>query len=111
MEVLNVQDRLQYALAAVAVIRGLKLTGQTMRYNQLARAIGLLPENDPWHVRYRTFITDILCIAAAVERQTGPNLGGSDPLDFDRIVTDDGDPGAGILKTSKIVRETWPAQP
>jgi hypothetical protein len=101
----SVQARLQYALAAVAVIRGLKITGKTMRYNELARAIGLLPEHDEWHVRYRTFITDILCIAAAVERQAGPHLGGSDPLDFDRIVKEDGEPGTGILKTSKIVRD------
>jgi hypothetical protein len=105
MEGLSVQTRLQYASAAVAVIQGLKITGKAMRYNELARAIGLLPERDEWHVRYRTFITDIHCVAAAVERQTGPDLGGSDPLDFDRIVKEDGEPGTGILKTSKIVRD------
>lgn len=105
MEGLNVQARLQYALAAIVVIRGLKLTDRTMRYGELARAIGLLPEHDQWHIRYRTFITDILSIAAAVERQSGPHLGGSDPLDFERIVNEDGEPGTGILRTSRIVRD------
>jgi hypothetical protein len=104
MEELNVQDRLQYALAAVAVIRGLRITERTMRYNELARAIGLLPEHAPWHIRYRTFITDILSIAAAVENQTGPNTGGADPLEFPRIVNEEGEPGAGILKMSRITR-------
>ena len=102
---LNVQDRLGYAIAAVAVIRGLKITGKTMRYNELARAIGLLPEHDDWRVRYRTLITDILSIAAAVEKQSGPKFGGSDPLDFNTIVNEDGEPGTGILKSSRIVRE------
>jgi hypothetical protein len=105
MEALNVQDRLQYALAAVAVIRGLKITGKTMRYNELAKAIGLLAEHAEWHVRYRTFIIDILSIAAAVEKQSGPKLGGSDPLDFNKIVNEDDEPGTGILRTSRIVRD------
>ena len=35
MEELGVQDRLEYALATVAVIRGLKITDRTMRYNEL----------------------------------------------------------------------------
>jgi hypothetical protein len=104
MEELDVQDRLEYALATVAVIRGLKITDRTMRYNELARAIGLLPENAPWHIRYRTYITDILSIAAAVENQTGPNNGGSEPLEFHRIVNEADEPGSGILKTSRIVR-------
>ena len=105
MERLSVQDRLQYALAAVAVIRGLKITGKKMRYNELARAIGLLAEHAEWHIRYRTFITDILSIAAAVERQGGPKFGGSDPLDFNNIVNEDDEPGTGILRTSRIVKD------
>lgn len=35
MEALDVQDLLEYARAAVAVIRGLKITGSRMRYGQL----------------------------------------------------------------------------
>ena len=105
MESLNVQQRLQFASATVAVIRGLALTGKTMRYNELARAIGLLPVRAPWHVRYRTLISDILSIAAAVEKQCGPTMGGSDPLDFNTIVNEEGEPGTGILRTSRIVRD------
>lgn len=105
MESPDVQDRLVYALAAVAVMRGLSITGKTMRYNELARAIGLMPQHANWHVRHRTLVTDILSVAAAVEKQCGPNMGGSPPLDFSRIVNDDGDPGTGIQKSSRIVRD------
>ena len=104
MEEIDVQERLEYALATIAVIRGLTITDRTMRYNELARAIGLLPEGAPWHIRYRTYITDILSIAAAVENQTGPTTGGSEPLEFHRIVNEDGEPAWGFLKTSRIVR-------
>lgn len=104
MEEIDVQERLEYALATIAVIRGLTITDRTMRYNELARAIGLLPEGAPWHIRYRTYITDILSIAAAVENQTGPNTGGSEPLEFHPIVNEDGEPAWGFLKTSRIVR-------
>src|SRR5258708_36400670 len=98
MEEIAVQERLEYALATVAVIRGLTITDRTMRYNELARAIGLLPEGAPWHIRYRTYITDILSIAAAVENQTGPNTGGSEPREVHRIVKEDGEAQWGIVK-------------
>jgi hypothetical protein len=54
---------------------------------------------------YPTFISDILGIAATVEKQSGPKFGGSDPLDFSKIVNEDGEPGTGILRTSRIVRD------
>jgi len=103
MEPLDVEARLEYARATVAVIRGLKITDRRMRYNELARAIGLLPEGAPWEVRYRTHITHILCIAAAVENQAGAHTPTA-PLEFERIVNEEGEPGAGFLKTSRIVR-------
>jgi len=103
LEELDVRDLLEYARAAVAVIRSLKITDRTMRYSHLARAIGLISDDGGWHVRHRRQITSILSIAAAVERQAGnPN---TEPLEFERIVNEDGEPGAGVLKTSKIVRE------
>lgn len=104
MSDLDVQKRLHYALAAVAVIRGLKITNSTMRYNELARSIGLLEENGEWHIRYRTYITDILSLAAAAENQSGLDKSGKEPIEFHRIVNDEGEPGAGIVKTSKIAR-------
>jgi hypothetical protein len=39
MEEIDVQERLEYALATVAVIRGLTITDRTMRYNELAREL------------------------------------------------------------------------
>jgi len=103
METLGVHDLLQYALATVAVIRGLEITDRTMHYNELARAIGLISKDATWHVRHRTQITNVLTIAAAVENITGLNP--PEPLEFERIVTEDGEPGAGFSKVSKIVRE------
>jgi hypothetical protein len=104
MDKLNVQDRLEYARCAVAVLRTLKIADITMRYEGFGRAIGLIADKDPWEIRYREQIRAILRIVAAVERE---GLGGRDndiePLDFDRIVGEDGKPGAGIEKTSRIV--------
>jgi hypothetical protein len=47
----------------------LKITDRTMRYNELARAIGLMSDNDRWEQWHRQQIEAILQIAAAVERQ------------------------------------------
>jgi hypothetical protein len=47
----------------------LKITDRTMRYNELARAIGLMSDNDRWEPWHRQQIEAILQIAAAVERQ------------------------------------------
>ncbi len=102
MEELNVQQLLEFARAAVAVIRSLQITDRTMRYGELARAIGLIRDDGGWHVRHRRQITTILCIAAAVEREAGD--GGAQALEFERIVNETGEPGAGVLRTSRIVR-------
>ena len=66
---LDVQARLEYARAAVAVLRALKLSDSRMRYNELARAIGLMAENENWDPWHRNQITDILNVVAAVEGQ------------------------------------------
>ena len=107
MKRLNVQDRLEYARCAVAVLRALKITDRTMRYNELARAIGLMSDNDRWEPWHRQQIEAILQIAAAVERQRwGGEATDIEPLEFDRIVTEDGQPGAGVTKDSRIIRES-----
>ena len=102
MEELDVQELLGFAGAAVAVLRSLKVTDTTMRYGQLARAIGLIPDDAKWHVRHRRQITTILCIAAAVEREAGNT--GTEALEFERIVNESGEPGEGVLRTSRIIR-------
>jgi hypothetical protein len=103
MKALNVQDRLEFARCAVAVLRALTITGQTMRYEQFGRAIGLIADSEPWQVHHRQQTTAILNITAAVERYA---LGGKDksitPLEYDRIVTKSGKPGAGFTKHSRI---------
>lgn len=76
-----------------------------MRYEEFASAIGLISPTDAWEVRYRDQVTAILSIMAAVERQ---GLGGIDrsaaPLEFDWIVNERGQPGAGFAKESRIIR-------
>jgi hypothetical protein len=105
MEGLDVQDRLEYSRAAVAVLRSLKITGSTMRYGELARAIGLIPDGGRWEPWHRQQIADILQLVAAAERQ-GHAKAGAEPLDFERIVTaETGKAGAGVVKNSKITRE------
>jgi hypothetical protein len=71
MKTLNVQDRLEYARAAVAVLRALHMSKKTMRYGDLARAIGLMSESEGWKAWHRTQITEILNLVAAAERQGG----------------------------------------
>ncbi len=105
MKTLSVAERLDYARAAVAVLRALEITQGTMRYIDLARSIGLMSDTDNWEPRLRQQIEDILQLVAAAERQKG---GGANPdnvpLEFERIVTKDGEPGQGVNKTSRITR-------
>ncbi|HEY1745448.1 MAG TPA: hypothetical protein VGG11_01595 [Xanthobacteraceae bacterium] len=105
MEGLDIQDRLEYARAAVAVLRALKIKDSTMGYGELARAIGLIPEGGRWEPWHRQQVADILQLVAAAERQ-GHAKTGAEPLDFARIVTaETGKAGAGVGKNSEIVRE------
>ena len=77
-----------------------------MRYNELARAIGLMSDKDRWEAWHRQQIEAILQVAAAVERQRwGGEATDIEPLEFERIVTEDSKPGAGVVKNSRIVSE------
>jgi hypothetical protein len=104
MKTLDVQARLEHARAAVAVLRALRIAHRTMRYGEFATAIGLISDGGRWEPWHRQQITDILTCIAAVERQAGQNAG-IDPLQFDRIVNERGEPGIGFHKTSKLVAE------
>jgi hypothetical protein len=70
MKRVDVQARLEYARAAVAVLRALKISDRTMRYGEFAKAIGLIADNEPWEVWHRNQVSDILRIVAAVEHQS-----------------------------------------
>jgi hypothetical protein len=77
------------------------VTNSTMRYSEFAAAIGLMPERGrkPWH---RQQITDIRNVVAAVEHQAGDDPD-CEPLEFHRIVNEEGGPGPGFYKRSRIV--------
>ena len=105
MKALDIQDRLQYARAAVAILRALKITDSTMRYGELARAIGLIRDGGRWEPWHRQQVTDILHLAATAERQGHANPD-TPPLEFERIVNAESrKAGAGIARNSKTTRE------
>jgi hypothetical protein len=104
MKTLDVQARLEYARAAVAVLRALKIAHRTMRYGEFAKAIGLMTDDEGWQPWHRQQIGDILNLIAAAEKQAGQNTD-LDPIEYERIVTAQGEPGVGFHKSSRIVRE------
>lgn len=92
---IDVQARLDRAQAAVAVLKTLEILGATMRYKDLARAIGLIPDGASWKASHRSQINDILAIVATSEKRGGK---GKTPLQFERIVGKDGKPGKSAGK-------------
>lgn len=104
---LDVRARLEYALAAVSVLRSLELTNRTMQYKDLGQAIGLISPDDGWKPWHRQQIADILQIVAAVERQAGTKTGAA-PIQFATIVKADGQPGAGVSRNTQIVSTPQP---
>jgi hypothetical protein len=99
VEGFDVEDRLVFARAAVAVLRALKITDSTMRYGDFARAIGLISDGGRWEAWHRQEVADILQLIATVERQ-GRTKEGAEPLEFERIVP----PRSGRLaRESEIV--------
>jgi hypothetical protein len=105
MKSLDVQSRLEYARAGVAVIRALSLAGAKISYGNFASAIGLISDGDKWQPWHRQQVRDLLDIIAVAEKTAGAKTG-TQPTKFDVIVAvSTGEPGAGITKTSKIVRK------
>jgi hypothetical protein len=73
-----------------------------MLYREFAVAIGLMSDSEQWQAWHRQQVGDILNLVAATERQAGRNTK-LDPLQFRRIVNEDGQPGGGFYKTARIV--------
>jgi len=72
-----------------------------MHFKELAIAISLMRADEKWEAWHRSQISEILDLTAAAEHQ-----GSSAPtLEFERIVRQDGQPGAGVNKYSRIVSE------
>jgi hypothetical protein len=104
MQALDVQDRLEYARSAVAVLRSLQITGKTMRYGEFAKAIGLISDTEIWKPWHRQQIAEILNLVAAAEKQ-GSKSPDIDPLEYERVITGKTSrPGKGIVRESRIVR-------
>jgi hypothetical protein len=72
-----------------------------MRYKELAIAIGLMSASDEWEVGHRHQISEILNLTSAAQHQGST----ADPLEFERVVGPDGQPGSGIHKFSRIVAQ------
>jgi hypothetical protein len=106
LKTLNVKQRLDLASHGVDVLRASAGNKQTTRYEDFAKAIGLMARTDIFTVQHRDQVIAILSVMAAVERD---GRGGKDrnvgPLEFDWIVNKQGKPGAGIAKNSRIVRK------
>jgi hypothetical protein len=102
MKTLDVQARLEYARAGVAVLRALQIRSATMRYNEFGKAIGLIPDEEHWQAWHQQQVAGILRLIAAAEKQAGKKTGVA-PIEFDRILNEKGMPGAGIRKPSRIV--------
>ena len=103
MTPLNVEVRLEFARAAVAVLRALEITDRSMRYKELANAIGLISDGNPWRPWHRQQVADILQLAGAAEQQSGRKARVA-RISFERIVNETGRPGSGVRKVSSIVR-------
>jgi hypothetical protein len=73
-----------------------------LRLPSCLRSVGLMTEDKDWQPWHRNQITDILNVVGAVECQAGENTG-CEPLEFERIVGPEGQLGAGVCKTSRIV--------
>ncbi|HEX4157548.1 MAG TPA: hypothetical protein VHY79_03665 [Rhizomicrobium sp.] len=104
MKTLDVQARLEYARAAVAVLRALNILNMTMTYGQFAVAIGVMSKGEKWEVWHKNQINVILNLTAAAERQgRSPD---SEPLEFEKLVRQsDGESGEGFYRKSRIVQE------
>ena len=104
MKELDIQDLLEYARAAVAVLRTLQIKNQTMSYADFARAIGILEgPGDVWKAWHRQQTDAVLNAVAAIEAKARKK---AMPLEYNRIINKrTGQAGPGVEKSSKIVRK------
>ena len=89
---------LQQKSAAVGVLPTREHTNATMTYGDFTRAISLRRGDEAWHARHRTLVSKMLYLLAAAERQVGEPR-----LPYQRIVTQDGEPGQGNYRESRVV--------
>ena len=103
MKTLDSQTRLGCAQAGIAVLRALKISDSKLTYQDFAKAIGMMADDEKWEVWHRTQVRDVLNLMAATVRQAGEEIS---VLPFERIVRkSDEEPGVGFYKESRIVSE------
>jgi|SRR5271166_494625 len=98
MKRLTIEERTNYACAAVKILRSLERDNETMRYGEFAKAIGLGEKWEPWH---RQQVSEILYAVAAQEKQGG----GQNELRYDLLLNERGESGAGLVNAARIVVE------
>lgn len=101
----NVETKLDYVRASVAVLRTLQVTNKTMKFEPFCRAIGLIPDKTKWNLRYRAPAIEILDLAAIVDGQAKGMSTTTNPLQFERLVDDKGKPLLGFYKRLQVVRD------
>ena len=103
MKKIDVQECLEYARCAVAVLRTLDIQNKEMTYFDFARAIGLIADGEKWEVWHRKQTSDILNVISATETQLGVTK--TSKLEYERIINArKGKAGKGIEKISRLVR-------
>jgi hypothetical protein len=65
-----------------------------------------MEKGEPWHIRYRTYVSDVLYLVAGIERQAGES-----GLPFHGVVNaSTGEPGTGLKKETRIVTKRVQAE-
>jgi hypothetical protein len=97
-------DRFTCAVRGIGVLRALEITNTTMTYKQFAVAVGVMKEDERWHVRHRHLVSDILNLIAAVQLEAAERY-----LPFNRIIVErTGESGEGIHRVTRLTREPPP---
>lgn len=105
MKKIDVQDCLEYARCAVAVLRTLHIQDAEMTYSDFGKAIGLIADGEKWEVWHRKQTSDILNIVSATEKQLG--ITKTNKLEYRRIINArHGKAGKGIEKSSRLIRQS-----
>jgi hypothetical protein len=91
------EKKLDCARALVALLRALDGSDRTMRYNEAAPAIGLIPPEGIFTRGHATQMADILNLAAVADSKVGKTT-----LPYHRIVGAGGKPGAGFHKVRQL---------
>jgi hypothetical protein len=98
----NMNDKLAAASEGLRVMQALQGSNSTMEYNVFGRLVGIIPNGEPWHIKYRNQIADTLRFMAVIVVETGGKIArekGEEGYEFWRFVAGStGEPGGGLYK-------------